>query len=114
MSNPTGIDALRLALVVLKTQTAMAAVVSRTSQAVSDLLKRGDRVPAEWCLPLEAATAAAGQKISRSQFRPDLWPEEFAALPKPSPVPGQREPGERNHARAPGLGRGLRALIGGG
>lgn len=72
----TGIDALKRAVEVLGTQTAVSRVVGVTAQAVSDMVRNGQRVPAEWCLPIEAATAG---QITRHQLRPDLYPEEVAA-----------------------------------
>ena len=65
-----GVGALRKAIREhFRTQVALAAVVGVTPQAVSDVLKRGKRVPAEWCLKLEAATG-----IAAHDFRPDLYP----------------------------------------
>ena len=52
-----------------KTQCRLAEAVGVTPQAVSDVLKRGKRVPAEWCLKLERATGIAAHR-----FRPDLYP----------------------------------------
>ena len=64
-----GIGALRKAIREhFRTQVALAAAVGVTPQAVSDVLKRGKRVPAEWCLKLEAATG-----IAAHDFRPDLY-----------------------------------------
>jgi DNA-binding transcriptional regulator YdaS (Cro superfamily) len=54
-----------------RTQCALAAVVGVTPQAVSDVLKRDKRVPAEWCLKLEQATGGA---IAAHALRPDLYP----------------------------------------
>jgi DNA-binding transcriptional regulator YdaS (Cro superfamily) len=66
----TGIRALRQAIREhLRTQVALARAVGVTPQAVSDVLKRGKRVPAEWCLKLERATGIAAHR-----FRPDLYP----------------------------------------
>ncbi len=67
-----GIGALRQAIRQhFRTQVALAAVVGVTPQAVSDVLKRGKRVPAEWCLKLEQATGGA---IPAHALRPDLYP----------------------------------------
>ena len=64
-----GIGALRKAIREhFRTQVALAAAVGVTPQAVSDVLKRGKRVPAEWCLKLEATTG-----IAAHDFRPDLY-----------------------------------------
>jgi len=53
----------------LKSQVACAKVVGVSPQAVSEILRRGKRVPAEWCLKLEAATG-----IAAHDFRADLYP----------------------------------------
>jgi len=52
-------------------KTARAAGVS--GQAVSEVLRRGRRVPAEWCLKLEKATGGA---VTANELRPDLYPWE--------------------------------------
>jgi DNA-binding transcriptional regulator YdaS (Cro superfamily) len=65
-----GIGVLRQALRHhFQTQVALAEAVGVTPQAVSDVLKRGKRVPAEWCLKLERATGTPAHR-----FRPDLYP----------------------------------------
>lgn len=65
-----GIGALRRAIREhFRTQVALAAAVGVTPQAVSDVLKRGKRVPAEWCLKLADATGTPAHA-----FRPDLYP----------------------------------------
>jgi len=64
----------------LKSQVATARVVGVSPQAVSEILRRGKRVPAEWCLKLEAATGGA---VSAHDLRPDLYPAPSPAL---SPV----------------------------
>jgi DNA-binding transcriptional regulator YdaS (Cro superfamily) len=63
----------------LKSQTATAKAVGVSPQAVSEVLRRGKRVPAEWCLKLEAATGGA---VSAHDLRPDLYPETEAAIGK--------------------------------
>ncbi|HYS46741.1 MAG TPA: YdaS family helix-turn-helix protein [Rhizomicrobium sp.] len=68
----TGIAALRAVIRHhLKSQVAVARAVGVSPQAVSEILRRGRRVPAEWCLALETATAGA---VSRHDLRPDLYP----------------------------------------
>jgi DNA-binding transcriptional regulator YdaS (Cro superfamily) len=67
----------------LKSQTATARVVGVSPQAVSEILRRGKRVPAEWCLKLEAATHGA---VSAHDLRPDLYPAP-ATLPAAPKVP---------------------------
>jgi DNA-binding transcriptional regulator YdaS (Cro superfamily) len=70
----TGIAALRKAIRHhLKSQVAVARAVGVTPQAVSDVLRRNKRVPAEWCLALERATQGA---VTRHELRPDLYPAE--------------------------------------
>jgi len=55
----------------LRSQVAVAAAVGVTPQAVSEILKRDKRVPAEWCLKLERATGGA---VTAHDLRPDLYP----------------------------------------
>ena len=57
----------------LKSQVAVARAVGVSPQAVSEILRRGKRVPAEWCLPIETATAGA---VTRHDLRPDLYPNK--------------------------------------
>ena len=69
-----GIKALRQAIRHhLKSQVAVARAVGVSPQAVSEILRRGKRVPAEWCLAIETATAGA---ITRHALRPDLYPNK--------------------------------------
>jgi DNA-binding transcriptional regulator YdaS (Cro superfamily) len=68
----SGLAALRRAIRHhLKSQVAVARAVGVSPQAVSEILRRGRRVPAEWCLPIETATAGA---VTRHDLRPDLYP----------------------------------------
>jgi DNA-binding transcriptional regulator YdaS (Cro superfamily) len=74
-----GIGALRQAIREhFRTQVALAQAVGVTPQAVSEVLKRGKRVPAEWCLKLEQATGGA---IPASALRPDLYPKTEGEKP---------------------------------
>ena len=57
----------------LRSQVAVARAVGVSPQAVSEILRRGKRVPAEWCLALETATGGA---VTRHDLRPDLYPPE--------------------------------------
>jgi len=59
----------------LRSQVAVAAAVGVTPQAVSEILKRDKRVPAEWCLKLERATGGA---VTAHDLRPDLYPADLA------------------------------------
>ena len=52
-------------------KTAVAHAVGVTPQAVSDILRRDKRMPAEWCLKLERATGGA---VTAHDLRPDLYP----------------------------------------
>jgi DNA-binding transcriptional regulator YdaS (Cro superfamily) len=70
----TGIAALKRAVQVIGTQSKTAEAIGIRQQSVSEIVSRGKRVPAEWVLPLEAATEAAGEKVTRHQLRPDLYP----------------------------------------
>ena len=75
----TGIGALRQAIRHhLKSQVAVARAVGVSPQAVSEVLRRNKRVPAEWCLNIERATAGA---ITRQALRPDLYPAEERSTP---------------------------------
>lgn len=68
----TGIGALKTAIAAhLGSQAAAARCVGVTPQAVSEILRRGKRVPAEWCLRLEQATGGA---VTAHDLRPDLYP----------------------------------------
>ena len=75
MDQRVGQEALAKAIRVLGGQPAVAKVVGVRQQTISACLRNGKRVPAEWCIPLERATEAAGEKISRHELRPDLYPE---------------------------------------
>jgi DNA-binding transcriptional regulator YdaS (Cro superfamily) len=98
----TGIPALKRACEVLKSQSEVARVVGVSSQAVSEICRQGRRVPAEWCLKIEAATRALGETITAHQLRPDLYPAPPKRKPDastPAPKPG-RGPKPRNPAMA--------------
>lgn len=57
------------------TQTVAAKALGITPQAVSDMVRKGKRVPAEWCIPLESATEG---KVTRHELRPDIYPDRKA------------------------------------
>jgi DNA-binding transcriptional regulator YdaS (Cro superfamily) len=57
-----------------KSQSALARLVGKTPQNISDLIKREREVPAEWCIPIDLAT---GHSVSCHDLRPDLWPATF-------------------------------------
>lgn len=71
-----GIAALRRAKDALESEAALAAAVGVTQPSVNYMLRKGKRVPAEWCLKLEAAT---GGKVTAHDLRPDLYPHDEAA-----------------------------------
>lgn len=64
---------MRVAVDLLETQTAFAKAIGKPQSSVSEILKDGKKVPAEWCLPVEKATHG---QITRHQLRPDLYPPE--------------------------------------
>jgi len=66
-----GIGALKTAIAQLGSQVAVARITGVTPQAVSEIVRRGRRVPAEWCLAIEQATGGA---VSSHDLRPDLYP----------------------------------------
>jgi DNA-binding transcriptional regulator YdaS (Cro superfamily) len=75
MQTTVGIDALKRAYEILGSQRALADAVGIKQPTVHKMLDRGNRVPAEWCLPIEKATDG---KVTRHQLRPDLYPVEAA------------------------------------
>jgi len=73
----SGMEALERAKEILGgTEQALADAVERKQPTVHVVLKRGKKVPAEWCPKIEAATNG---KVTRQQLRPDLWQDEEAA-----------------------------------
>lgn len=72
----TGFDALKRAVQKFGSHGAAARAIGVSQQAVTRKMNNGGRVPAEWCLPIERATAG---EISRHDLRPDLYPEAEAA-----------------------------------
>ena len=65
-----GIGALKTAIAQLGSQVAVARITGVTPQAVSEIVRRGRRVPAEWCLAIAQATGGA---VSAHDLRPDLY-----------------------------------------
>jgi DNA-binding transcriptional regulator YdaS (Cro superfamily) len=74
---PTGVAALELVKDILGSQGALARVVGVKQPSVNHILRNSDKVPAEWCIPLDLETAAKGKRVSCHQLRPDLWPSDF-------------------------------------
>lgn len=70
-----GIGALKKAIAQLGSQVAVAQAVGVTPQAVSEIVRRGKRVPAEWCRGIEQAT---GGVVGAHDLRPDLYPAKEA------------------------------------
>ena len=68
-----GIGALKTTIAQLGSQVAVARVAGVSPQAVSEIVRRGRRVPAEWCLPIQEATGGA---VSAHDLRPDLYPPQ--------------------------------------
>jgi DNA-binding transcriptional regulator YdaS (Cro superfamily) len=68
-----GMAALAKAVRLLGSQIKTARAAGVSGQAVSEVLRRGRRVPAEWCLKLEKATGGA---VTANELRPDLYPWE--------------------------------------
>ena len=63
-----------------RTQTAFAAATGLLQQTVSNLLKRGEVLPAEAVIPAERAYG-----VSRHILRPDIYPIDDVAMPYPVP-----------------------------
>lgn len=72
-----GIEALRAAKVILGSEAALADVVGVKQPSVNYILNKAERVPAEWCIPLERGTNG---RITRHQLRPDLYPVDGADI----------------------------------
>ena len=68
-----GMAALAKAVRLLGSQIKTARAAGVSGQAVSEVLRRGRRVPAEWCLKIEKAT---GGSVTANELRPDLYPKE--------------------------------------
>lgn len=75
--NDLGIAALRRAKDILGSEAAVAVIVGVKQPTVNYTLNRAEKVPAEWCIPLDRATSDRGSRVSCHQLRPDLWPEDF-------------------------------------
>jgi DNA-binding transcriptional regulator YdaS (Cro superfamily) len=68
-----GMAALARAVRLLGSQVKTGRAIGVSPQAVSEVMRRGRRVPAEWCLKLEKATGGA---VTAHALRPDLYPKE--------------------------------------
>lgn len=76
LSMENGIGALKTAIKQVGSQVAVARLVGVSPQAVSEIVRRGRRVPAEWCLPIQSAT---GGSVSAHDLRPDLYPPQHSS-----------------------------------
>ena len=68
----TAMAALAKAVRLLGSQMKTGKAIGVSGQAVSEVMRRGRRVPAEWCLKIEKATGGA---VSAHALRPDLYPK---------------------------------------
>lgn len=59
---------------ILGSQSAVARAIGTKPQNISAAVQKCARVPANWCLSLEAATITAGAPVWRDQLRPDIYP----------------------------------------
>jgi DNA-binding transcriptional regulator YdaS (Cro superfamily) len=73
MKTRVGLEALAECVRVLGSQKRAGEVCGVGQTAISECLRNAKRVPAEWCRPLEEATAQAGERITAHQLRPDLF-----------------------------------------
>ena len=68
----TEMAALAKAVRLLGSQMKTGKAIGVSGQAVSEVMRRGRRVPAEWCLKIEKATGGA---VTANALRPDLYPK---------------------------------------
>lgn len=73
IDRPRGIAALAQAVRLIGSQMKTGKAIGVSGQAVSEVLRRGRRVPAEWCLKLQKAT---GGQVTANALRPDLYPSK--------------------------------------
>jgi DNA-binding transcriptional regulator YdaS (Cro superfamily) len=71
MSDRIGMEALQKAVEEIGSQALVGEACGVRQSAISECLRNGKRVPAEWCLPIEEASKG---KVTRHDLRPDLWP----------------------------------------
>lgn len=89
MEERVGIAKLAEAVEIIGGQGPTADAVGVRQSAISECLRNGKRVAAEWCIPLEKATEAKGSKILRGDFRPDIYPDEVSAPTAPVKIAGE-------------------------
>lgn len=82
MDDRIGIKALLRAVNVLGSQAKVGAVIGAAQTTVSECIHHGQRVPAEWCAPIDRATTLEpGGRVSCHDLRPDLFPKDFTPEP---------------------------------
>jgi DNA-binding transcriptional regulator YdaS (Cro superfamily) len=74
--SPPPILALRRAVEIVGSASAMAARLGVSHTAVRFWLENKHPLAGEHVLPIEAATRELGQEVSRHDLRPDLYPRE--------------------------------------
>lgn len=66
---------LERAIEIVGSQKELAEQIGTTQQNISDKVRRGARVPAEWCASIERATEGV---IKKATLRPDIFSKEAA------------------------------------
>jgi len=74
-----GIPALQAAAKTVGGQSALARALGTSQGYISDIIRLGKEIPAEWCPKIEQETTAKGKPVTRQQLRPDLWPADEVA-----------------------------------
>lgn len=74
MEQASGIETLRAVVrEMFENQTDFARAIEKPQSSVNEVLTgKRKKVPADWCRPIEEATRG---RVTRSQLRPDLWPD---------------------------------------
>lgn len=76
-----GIRALREAKNVIGTEAKVAEIVGVSQPSVHEMLRSGQKVPAEWCIPIHVETSRLAvvdptkRRISCHELRPDIYPD---------------------------------------
>lgn len=73
-------DAISRAVRIVGGQTAASRALGVSQPTVWDWVRKG-RITAEYAIPMEKATAQAGETVSRHDLRPDLYPIDERADP---------------------------------
>lgn len=85
----TPIEALARAKRVLgNTESAVAKAIGLRQQSVNEIFKAGRQAPVSWCPALDIATAAAGDRVTCNELRPDFFPDGFTPVPAVSSEAG--------------------------